>query len=90
METRVAVFIDFENIKRAVDDYFVNERVDIKRILAEIQRVTEARITVKRAYADWGVFKDYRSDLLDNATEPVQAFALTYKGKKRGRYSDCH
>ena len=81
METRVAVFIDFENIKRAVDDYFVNERVDIKRILSEIARVTEARITVKRAYADWGVFKDYRSDLLDNATEPVQAFALTYKGK---------
>lgn len=81
METRIAVFIDFENIKRAVDDYFINERVDIKRILAEVARVAEARITVKRAYADWGIFKDYRSDLLDNATEPVQAFALTYKGK---------
>lgn len=81
METRIAVFIDFENIKRAVDDYFVNERVDIKRIFSEIGRVSGARITFKRAYADWGVFKDYRSDLLDNATEPVQAFALTYKGK---------
>jgi uncharacterized protein (TIGR00288 family) len=81
METRVAVFIDFENIKRAVDDYFVNERVNLQRILEEIQRVTEGRITLKRAYADWGVFRDYRSDLLDNATEPVQAFALTYKGK---------
>jgi uncharacterized protein (TIGR00288 family) len=81
MENRVAVFIDFENIKRAVDDYFVNERVDLKRILDEIGRVTEGRIVVKRAYADWGVFKDYRSDLLDNATEPVQAFALNYKGR---------
>jgi uncharacterized protein (TIGR00288 family) len=81
METRVAVFIDFENIKRAVDDYFINERVDLKRIFDEVQRITEGRITIKRAYADWGVFKDYRSDLLDNATEPVQAFALTYKGK---------
>ena len=81
METRVAVFIDFENIKRAVDDYFVNERVELKRMLDEIGRVAEGRITIKRAYADWGVFKDYRSDLLDNATEPVQAFALTYKGK---------
>ncbi|MBC8101218.1 MAG: NYN domain-containing protein, partial [Cytophagales bacterium] len=81
MQNRVAVFIDFENIKRAVDDYFVNERVDLKRILDEIQRVAEGRITVKRAYADWGLFKDYRSDLLDNATDPVQLFALTYKGK---------
>jgi uncharacterized protein (TIGR00288 family) len=81
METRVAVFVDFENIKRAVDEYFVNERVNLKRIFDEIQRTTEGRITIKRAYADWGVFKDYRSDLLDNATEPVQAFALTYKGK---------
>ncbi len=81
MENRVAVFIDFENIKRAVDDYFVNERVNLKRILEEIGRAAEGRIVVKRAYADWGVFKDYRSDLLDNATEPVQAFALNYKGK---------
>lgn len=81
METRVAVFIDFENIKRAVDDYFVNERVELKRIFEEIRRVADGRITIKRAYADWGQFKDYRSDLLDNATEPVQTFALTYKGK---------
>jgi uncharacterized protein (TIGR00288 family) len=81
METRVAVFLDFENIKRAVDDFFENERVDLRRILGEIQHVSEGRITIKRAYADWGVFKDYRSDLLDNATEPVQAFALSYKGK---------
>ncbi len=78
---RAAVFIDFENIKRAVDDYFINERVDLKRILTEIAQTAAARIVLKRAYADWGAFKDYRSDLLDNATEPVQAFALTYKGK---------
>jgi|GEM_PF-846028 uncharacterized protein (TIGR00288 family) len=81
METRVAVFLDFENIKRAVDDFFENERVELKRILSEVQRVTEGRITIKRAYADWGAFKDYRSDLLDNAIEPVQTFALSYKGK---------
>jgi uncharacterized protein (TIGR00288 family) len=80
-DNRVAVFIDFENIKRAVDDFFVNERVDLKRILDEIKETAEGRIVLKRAYADWGQFKDYRSDLLDNATEPVQAFALTYKGK---------
>ncbi|MBC8142140.1 MAG: NYN domain-containing protein [Armatimonadetes bacterium] len=81
MENRVAVFVDFENIKRAVDDYFVNERVELRRIFEEIGKVTDGRIILKRAYADWGVFKDYRSDLLDNACDPIQTFALTYKGK---------
>ena len=81
MENRVAVFIDFENIKRAVDENFVNERVALKRMLEEIGKVTDGRIVMKRAYADWGIFKDYRSDLLDNATDPIQTFALTYKGK---------
>ena len=80
-ETRVAVFMDFENIKRAVDEYFINERVDIKKVLDEISKAADGRITIKRAYADWGVFRDYRSDLLDNSTDPVQAFSLTYKGK---------
>ena len=78
---RVAVFIDFENIKLSVDASFEDERVDLKNILEQIVAEADARILVKRAYADWGMFRDYRSDLLDNATEPVQAFALTYKGK---------
>ncbi len=81
MENRVAVFVDFENIKRAVDDYFVNERVDLKRIFDAIGEAAGGRLVIKRAYADWGAFRDYRSDLLDNAAEPVQTFALTYKGK---------
>jgi uncharacterized LabA/DUF88 family protein len=79
--SRVAVFIDFENVKRAVDDFFAPERVDLRRILEEIANRTGGRILVKRAYADWGMFRDYRSDLLDNATEPVQTFALTQRGK---------
>jgi len=71
---RVAVFVDFENIKRAVDEDFVNERVDFQRMLDEVARVADGRIVLKRAYADWGMFRDYRSDLLDSATEPVQTF----------------
>ncbi|WP_309685018.1 NYN domain-containing protein [Armatimonas sp.] len=78
---RVAVFIDFENVKRSVDDFFENDRVDFKLILDEIVRMTQGRVLLKRAYADWSVFKEYRSDLLDNAIEPVQTFPLTQKGK---------
>jgi uncharacterized protein (TIGR00288 family) len=78
---KVAVFIDFENIKRSVDEFFANERVDLKRILEDITQITHGRIVLKRAYADWGAFRDYRSDLMENSTEPVQAFTLTQKGK---------
>ena len=78
---RVAVFVDFENVKRSVDDFFENDRVDFKLILDEVVRMTQGRIQMKRAYADWSVFRDYRSDLLDNAIEPVQTFPLTQKGK---------
>ena len=78
---RVAVFVDFENIKRAVDEDFVNERVDFQRMLDEVARVADGRIVLKRAYADWGMFRDYRSDLLDSATEPVQTFSLNQRGK---------
>ncbi len=80
-ENRVAVFIDFENIKRAVDEDFASERVDFQRILDEVGRIASGRIVVKRAYADWGLFRDYRSDLLDSATEPVQTFSLNQRGK---------
>jgi uncharacterized protein (TIGR00288 family) len=84
---KVAFFMDFENIKRAVDEFFdaddkkKAERVNIKQILAEVMDITQGRIVLKKAYADWGNFRDYRSDLLDNAMEPIQAFALAYSGK---------
>jgi uncharacterized protein (TIGR00288 family) len=81
MDNRVAVFIDFENIKRAVDDQFPHERVDLRRIVEQIQQVAGGRIVIRRAYADWAAFREYRADLLDTATEPVQMFALNYKGK---------
>ena len=81
MENRVAVFIDFENIALAVREHIEYERVNLQGILEQISRTTEGRIVVKRAYADWGIYKDYRSDLLNNATDPIQVFALTSRGK---------
>lgn len=78
---RVAVFIDFDNIRRSIEEQFDPSRVDLQRILQSILELTNGRITLKRAYADWGYCRDYRSDLLDNATEPIQTFHLTQRGK---------
>ncbi|MFN3649050.1 MAG: NYN domain-containing protein [Armatimonadota bacterium] len=73
MECRLALFIDFENIARGVRQRHLEERVDLRAILGELEE--KGRILVKRAYADWGYFKDYRSDLLQHGIEPVQVFA---------------
>ncbi|HEU4753449.1 MAG TPA: NYN domain-containing protein [Armatimonadota bacterium] len=72
-DCRLALFIDFENIARGVRQRHLEERVDLQAILAELE--AKGRILVKRAYADWGYYKDYRSDLLQNGIDPVQVFA---------------
>jgi len=73
MERKLALFIDFENIARGVRQRHLEERVDLRAILGELEE--KGRLLVKRAYADWGYFKDYRSDLLQQGIEPVQVFA---------------
>jgi uncharacterized protein (TIGR00288 family) len=73
MERKLALFIDFENIARGVRQHHLEERVDLRAILGELEE--KGRILVKRAYADWGYYKDYRSDLLQQGIEPVQVFA---------------
>jgi uncharacterized LabA/DUF88 family protein len=73
MQRRLAVFIDFENIARGARQHHLEERVDLRAVLDELE--SKGRIQIKRAYADWGYFKDYRSDLLQHGIEPVQVFA---------------
>lgn len=73
MERKLAVFIDFENIARGVRQRHLEERVDLRAILGELEE--KGRILLKRSYADWGYYKDYRSDLLQHGIEPVQVFA---------------
>jgi uncharacterized LabA/DUF88 family protein len=73
MERKLALFIDFENIARGVRQRHLEERLDLRAILGELEE--KGRILFKRAYADWGYYKDYRSDLLQHGIEPVQVFA---------------
>jgi len=90
-ENQVAVFIDFENIQRSVQKYFAGAngngpaepglaRVDLTRILDEVAR-RYGRIVIKRAYADWHRYNEYRRDLMENAIEPVHVFSTEYKNR---------
>src|SRR5438045_2853392 len=74
-ECSLALFIDFENIARGLRQRHLEERVDLRAILGELEE--KGRILVKRAYADWSYYKDYRSDLLQQGIEPVQVFAAS-------------
>lgn len=75
MDCKLALFIDFENIARGVRQRHLEERVDLRAILGELEE--KGRILIKRAYADWSYYKDYRSDLLQQGIEPVQVFAAS-------------
>ncbi len=75
MQRKMALFVDFENIARGVRQRHLEERVDLRAILDELEQ--HGRLLVKRAYGDWSYFKDYRSDLLQNSIEPVQVFAAS-------------
>lgn len=69
----LAVFIDFENIARSIRQHREDERVDLQALLETLEQ--QGRLLVRRAYADWVHFKDYRSDVLQHALQPVQVFA---------------
>ncbi len=67
------VFIDFENIARAIRQNQLDERVDLRAILTQLEE--RGRVLLKRAYADWGYYKDYRTELLQYGVEAVQVFS---------------
>src|SRR5688500_9524334 len=81
-DCKLALSIDFENIARGVRQRHLEERVDLQATLGELEQ--KGRILLKRAYADGGYYKDYRSDLLQNGIDPVQVFAASREGWKNG------
>jgi uncharacterized LabA/DUF88 family protein len=79
--SKIAVFIDFENIALSASNYFGD--FDLGLLLKAIQR--RGRITLKRAYGDWSRLGKYRDAVRENAVELVQLYAYSYQqgGKNR-------
>jgi len=68
-ENTLAVFFDFENLalgfKKRKDKKF-----DIQKVLERL--VEKGKVVVKKAYADWGRFSEYKQALHENAIELIE------------------
>ena len=73
----LALFIDFENLVLGVKD--AGERLDMKLIMERL--VEKGTLLVKRAYADWSRFSDYKQALHGAAVELIEVPQRRLGGK---------
>ncbi len=76
-EARLAVFIDFENL--ALGFKGSKEKFDIARVLARL--VEKGKIIVKRSYADWSRYTEYKRHFHEAAIELIEIPKREMSGK---------
>ncbi len=77
-ERKLALFIDFENIARGVKEAHY-KGFEIKLILERL--VEKGKIMVKRAYADWSRYTDYKRPFHEAAIELIDIPQTRWSGK---------
>jgi len=77
-ERKFALFIDFENIARGVKEAQY-KGFEIKLILERL--VEKGKIMVKRAYADWSRYTDYKRPFHEAAIELIDIPQTRWSGK---------
>jgi uncharacterized protein (TIGR00288 family) len=74
----LAVFVDFENLALGFEGRR-GTRFEIQKVLERL--VEKGKIIVKRAYADWGRFREYRTSLHEAAIELIEIPRRSMTGK---------
>ncbi|MET0917970.1 MAG: NYN domain-containing protein [Burkholderiales bacterium] len=74
----MAVFCDFENIALGVRDAKY-EKFDIKKVLERL--LLKGSIIVKKAYCDWGRYKDFKAPMHEAAFELIDIPHVRQSGK---------
>jgi uncharacterized protein (TIGR00288 family) len=77
-ERKIAVFCDFENIALGVRDSDIS-KLDIGLILERL--LEKGKIIVKKAYADWERYSDYKRPFHEAAIELIDIPQKFYSGK---------
>jgi uncharacterized protein (TIGR00288 family) len=77
-ESKIALFIDFENIAIGVNDAKF-KKFEIDLLLARL--LEKGKIVVKKAYCDWDKFPDYKRELHEAAIELIEIPGRGYSGK---------
>jgi len=73
----LAVFVDFENLALGFQDR--KDRFDIQRVLRRL--VEKGKIIVKRGYADWSRYSDYKRSLHEAGLELIEIPRRALTGK---------
>ncbi len=74
----MAVFCDFENVALGVRDAKY-EKFDIKKVLERL--LLKGSIIVKKAYCDWGRYKDFKAPMHEAAFELIDIPHVRVSGK---------
>jgi uncharacterized protein (TIGR00288 family) len=77
-EQRLALFIDFENIAIGVRDAHYR-KFDINLVLERL--LEKGKVLVKRAYADWSRYADYKRNFHEAAIELIEVPQKSVGGK---------
>jgi uncharacterized LabA/DUF88 family protein len=77
-ETRLALFMDFENIAIGVRDAHYR-KFDINLVLERL--LDKGKLLVKRAYADWSRYSDYKRSFHEAAIELIEVPQKSVGGK---------
>lgn len=77
-ERKLALYIDFENIARGVKEA-AYKGFEIKLVLERL--VEKGKIMVKRAYADWSRYVEYKRPFHEAAIELIDVPQSRYSGK---------
>lgn len=85
-EESLAMFVDFENLAIGFRDR-PKARFEINRVLGRL--VEKGKIIVKKAYADWGPFQQYKSDLHEAGIELIDIPKRTHVGKNSADIRLC-
>src|SRR5207245_9278309 len=77
-ERKLAMFIDFENIARGVKEAQYKQ-FELKLVLERL--LEKGKIIVRRAYADWNRFTEYKRPFHEWAIELIDVPESRYSGK---------
>lgn len=78
MADQLAVFIDFENVAIWAEQEFYD--FELTPLMEYLQ--SRGPVVIKRAYGDWSRFSRYRDEMMNNAVDLTQIYAIR-AGKNR-------
>jgi len=79
-EQRLALFIDFENIAIGVRDAHYR-KFDVNLVLERL--LDKGKLLVKKAYADWSRYSDYKRSFHEAAIELIEVPQKSSAGRTR-------